>query len=238
MKEWLYKYWKKIRKHYRMIEASRKVRDTSTSNVFNSYGNLENINKYSEFKPSQIPSEITQLTDLVNTLKPKVICEIGSYKGGTLHLFSQAAPSDTLIISIDIDYPIERKLAHKNLVKAPQRLVCLKGNTQDPRTISRVMNVLKKRKIDFLFIDGDHSLFGVMNDYVRFYPLVKKSGVIAFHDINPDEFIKTGEQSSSYVGGVPQFWELIKKSNDHCVELIDNPVQDGFGIGLVYKSIE
>jgi len=150
--------------------------------------------------------------------------------------FLKPQPSDALIISIDIQYPIARKLGHEHLVKKDQQLVCIEGDTQDPKTISRVMKMLHGRNIDFLFIDGDHSLFGVMNDYVRFYPLVKKGGVVAFHDINPDQFIRTGEQSTSNVGGVPQFWELIKKVSSDCFEFIDDPGQDGFGIGVLYKS--
>jgi MMP 1-O-methyltransferase len=41
--------------------------------------------------------------------------------------------------------------------------------------------------IDLLFIDGDHSYEGVVKDYLDWAPLVKKGGIIAFHDvgINP-----------------------------------------------------
>ena len=236
MKELLYTHRKKIRKAYSMIVESREIRDTVTSKGYDSFRNLENINKHTNFKPSQISSEITQLTDLVNALKPKVLCEIGSYRGGTLYLLSHAAPSDAMIISIDINYPFERKLANGNLVRKGQKLICIEGNTQDPKTIERVKKALKGRPIDFLFIDGDHSLFGIMNDYVRFCPLVKRGGVIAFHDIHPDSLMKTGIKSSSYVGGVPVFWELIKNSNSSSEEVVEDPEQDGFGIGFLHKE--
>jgi MMP 1-O-methyltransferase len=41
-------------------------------------------------------------------------------------------------------------------------------------------------KIDFLFIDGDHSIEGCDYDFTHFSPFVKKGGYIAFHDFYPD----------------------------------------------------
>lgn len=38
-------------------------------------------------------------------------------------------------------------------------------------------------KIDFLFIDGDHSRIGVIADFHYFYRFVNKGGIILFHDI-------------------------------------------------------
>ena len=38
------------------------------------------------------------------------------------------------------------------------------------------------RKIDFLWIDGDHSYEGVKKDIYHWTPLVKKGGFICFHD--------------------------------------------------------
>lgn len=37
-------------------------------------------------------------------------------------------------------------------------------------------------KIDFAFIDADHSYWGVKNDFDVIYPRIKKDGMIAFHD--------------------------------------------------------
>jgi predicted O-methyltransferase YrrM len=45
---------------------------------------------------------------------------------------------------------------------------------------------LKDNKVDFLFIDADHSYEGVKKDFEMYSPLVRKGGIIAFHDIIPD----------------------------------------------------
>jgi predicted O-methyltransferase YrrM len=44
--------------------------------------------------------------------------------------------------------------------------------------------------IDFLFIDGDHSIKGCDFDYLNYSPKIKKGGFIAFHDFdsNRDDF--------------------------------------------------
>jgi hypothetical protein len=41
-------------------------------------------------------------------------------------------------------------------------------------------------EIDFLFIDGDHSIEGCDFDFTHFSPYVRKGGFIAFHDYDPD----------------------------------------------------
>lgn len=40
-------------------------------------------------------------------------------------------------------------------------------------------------EIDFLFIDGDHSIEGCDYDFINYSPMVKKGGFIAFHDFDP-----------------------------------------------------
>jgi cephalosporin hydroxylase len=41
---------------------------------------------------------------------------------------------------------------------------------------------LCSNKIDFLFIDGDHSYQAVLSDWLLYFPLVKQGGIVAFHD--------------------------------------------------------
>jgi predicted O-methyltransferase YrrM len=58
-----------------------------------------------------------------------------------------------------------------------------------------IKNILDDRKVDFLFIDGDHTYEGVTRDFEMYSPLVKRGGIIAIHDIVP--------ASPENVGGVP-----------------------------------
>jgi hypothetical protein len=56
-------------------------------------------------------------------------------------------------------------------------------------------------------------------------PMVRKGGVIAFHDIV--------DGPSDAVGGVPRFWREAR-ANRRCKEFIQDPRQGGFGIGVLY----
>ncbi len=42
--------------------------------------------------------------------------------------------------------------------------------------------LLQKGQIDYLHIDADHSFEGVCRDFLNFLPLMKRGGVITFHD--------------------------------------------------------
>lgn len=50
------------------------------------------IQSYDSFSPSQIPSEILHLMNAIHNAKSRVICEVGSFKGGSLFLILQASP--------------------------------------------------------------------------------------------------------------------------------------------------
>lgn len=48
--------------------------------------------------------------------------------------------------------------------------------------------------------------------------------------------MQSGNKSPAYVGDVPTFWDLIKKSCAKTKEIIEDADQDGFGIGIIYKE--
>lgn len=237
LKNRIYKLKRNSQKIIDMSNSAKSLSHTVNHDDVTFEEAFQSLSNYNAFQPSQKQSEIKYLFEKVKADQPKVICEIGSYKGGTLFLFSQAAASDALIISIDIQYPIARKLAHKHLIKKGQKLVCIEGDTQDPKTLSRVMKVLRGSNIDFLFIDGDHSLFGVMNDYVRYSPLVKKSGLVVLHDIQPVNNENPKVSSAQDVGGVPVFWKMLQDSGLRTTEMVENASQNGFGLGVIYKEL-
>ena len=64
-------------------------------------------------------------------------------------------------------------------------------------------------------------------------PLVRPGGIIGFHDIIPDFKTRYGRETPSDVGEVPRFWEEVKKEFTDIEEFIEDPEQDGFGIGII-----
>jgi predicted O-methyltransferase YrrM len=204
--------------------------------------NSDNINEFVDFafnrlsliKPSQIREEIFQLLLILEERKPKVILEIGTAKGGTLFLFSRIAFDEAKIISIDLPqgrfggYPKWEIPLYKSFARENQKIYLIRADSHNQETLKKVKNILNGEKIDFLFIDGDHSYQGVKRDFDEMYSgLVKQGGIIAFHDIVCGPY--------DNVGGVPEFWKEIKERNEH-QEIVKDWSQNGYGIGIVYKS--
>lgn len=167
--------------------------------------------KAGSFLPSQKRSEIMFLCDLVQEHNCKTICEIGTFRGGTLFMLCQAAPSDAKIVSVDINSTITRRHALRRFPRHGQKLKLIVGDSHSMTVERQIKKEFWETGLDFLFIDGDHSLFGVLNDFVRYSPLVKPGGIIALHDIHQDSILRTGVKTKSYVGGVPFFWDMIQK---------------------------
>jgi predicted O-methyltransferase YrrM len=177
---------------------------------------------YHSIAPVQMESEITELFDAVRKLNPKVICEIGTDRGGTLYLWSKTIKPDGLIVSIDLPRTYRKSLNrffHMAFFEN-QHVGFLRENSQTYACREKVQEILKGKPIDFLFIDADHSYEGVKKDFQLYSPLVRKSGLIAFHDIL-DEC------------GVDRFWSEIKRDYEY-EEIVEHYQQRCAGIGLLH----
>lgn len=234
MRAFLYRQKRKLERN-RFLQRNCQELLTESKTLIDSLKLIKLVQTFPDFQPAQKPSEICMIMELAGSSNVKTICEVGTYKGGSLFLLARAAAKDALIISVDIEYQDDRKRIYRKFSKPGQQIKCIKGNTHDPATITKVIQALGGRKIDLLFIDGDHSFFGVMNDYVRFSPLVSEGGTIVFHDVQQDSRMRYEIPTESNVGGVPYFWEAVKKSGERTGEYIENADQDGYGLGLIYR---
>jgi hypothetical protein len=62
--------------------------------------------------------------------------------------------------------------------------------------------------------------------------LVRLGGLVGFHDIVPDHFVRYGRKGPSYAGDVHLLWSQLK-ARCRTREFIVDPDQDGAGIGVV-----
>jgi predicted O-methyltransferase YrrM len=188
---------------------------------------------YSNLGLLQNKSEILNFSKLLNRQKIENICEIGTFKGGTLFIWSQIASKNANIISIDLPggpfgggYSKKSIPFFKSFLDKNQKLIFLRGNSHSEDIKEKFIKSLGKKKLDFLFIDGDHTYEGVKKDFLNYSPFVKKGGLIAFHDII---YRETQKDIAVY-----KFWMEIKQ-NYRFKEYIDLKKHDRpIGIGLIY----
>jgi predicted O-methyltransferase YrrM len=90
---------------------------------------------------------------------------------------------------------------------------------------TKFAKIKAKTKYDYIYIDGDHSLSGVILDFKLFWPMLEKNGYIVFHDI----CVKGYKPEGLY--GVWKFWEMAsKKLKSISIEFI------GSGLGIIQKK--
>lgn len=169
-------------------------------------------------------SEIVALTRAVAEIEPRNILEIGTARGGTLFIWAHLASRK--VVSCDLEDPGIRRPLYEAFPPPASacKVIHLSGDSHNPEFRKRVESQFGNEKVDFLFIDGDHTEKGVEQDYNEYKHLVRPGGLIAFHDIVEKQALATNQ--------VYYFWKRLKP-NANVLEFIDNPGQTGFGIGLV-----
>lgn len=168
------------------------------------------------------PMEIQILSSLIAYLRPKHVLEIGTYLGYTTLHFAMNTPDDSLIYTLDLP---PNFLEVKETEKKQKRL-----SYDDLQVMKLSSKGAKKRyfhhtpyhkkiielfgnsrefdfspyygKIDFIFIDGNHSREFVKSDTENALKMLSAHGVILWHDydyiIHPDIFHYLNDLSRPY----------------------------------------
>ena len=217
-------------KMVRQARALAQLRDSSAGPA----DWFDTLSRSHFFRPLQKKSEILRLLEIIRSIRPAALCEIGAAGCGTTFLLTEAAASDALLITLDLAFTTARQSALEVFARPAQQLVCLRKDSQQPETALQVKGCLAGRELDVLYLDGDHSYAGIRSDFELYSPLVKPGGFIVFHDIVPDSRTRSGVQTSSDVGEVPRFWQELKARYDDAEEIVEDYEQDGFGIGVLH----
>jgi len=174
-----------------------------------------------DFGIVQCKSEFEELTEIVKSINPKLILEIGAERGGSFQRWVDLL-NDGVAVCIDTD----DKIIWDKFDKGGNMVFHLKGKSQDEKTLdifNSFINTLPPQydfdKISFLYIDGDHSYDGVKRDFINYSKYLRKGGIISFHDINSGD------------GMVTSFWNEIKNHYPH-KEL--NGKENPIGTGVLF----
>jgi predicted O-methyltransferase YrrM len=180
----------------------------------------------------QAQDEIVWLLEMIRDLAPRRVLEIGTANGGTLFLWTRVAAPNAYLVSVDM-CPLGLLGRHsafallcRGFARDRQRIDLVFGkDSHDERTRDDVQLLFGNQRVDFLFIDGDHSYEGVTRDFKLYSSLVRPGGLVAFHDVAPRVPAGTG---------VPQFWAELKTAHDTMERVA--PVEPSYGIGGLARS--
>lgn len=165
-------------------------------------------------KASQNKEELKWLFKKLISVQPKVIIEIGSWRGWLLESFIEMFDPE-IALGVELD---KNNVDPKLLETMPDNFIIADSNSDE--CINKVKYQLNFKLVDFLFIDANHSYSAVKRDFELYSPLVRKGGIIAFHDV--------ALKDNPYVE-VYKLWDEIKK--DYQCELFIGGEADTFGKG-------
>ena len=200
---------------------------------------LEDVIDYCVDRPvlmGQVRSEILRLGNLLKELGPKRSLEIGTNYGGTLFLLCTVSAPKAKIISVDLPfgpfgggYPTRKIPLFRRFRRSGQELHLIRGDSHLAETRERVLGLLQDERLDFVFIDADHTYEGVSRDFEMYGPLVRSGGIVAFHDI------VTHRQGTACE--VERFWNEVKVRFRH-QEFVEYPNPGSVPIAVTGAPME
>jgi predicted O-methyltransferase YrrM len=139
-------------------------------------------------------------------------------------------PSVTRLVGIDLRVRNQGRL--RAFARPGLELRFISASSMAESTYRQLEAALGGAPVDLLFIDGDHSFRGAAHDFREYRRLVAPGGLIAFHDIVPDNELRSGAESLAWAGEVPVLWELLR-SQYRSHEFVESWDQEARGIGVL-----
>lgn len=153
--------------------------------------------------------------DLRNTS----ILDIGTAFGGSAFVFALASHPSVNVFTIDPN-------KNENFFIWRERLrLQFKLTYFEDKSENVAKNWLPETKLSLVFVDGVHSYEGVKSDFENFYHLIKKGGIVMFHDYYMYDGIKDAVD------------EIVKSGKLKKLEIIDSLYQNEARTGLFIGQI-
>ncbi len=146
----------------------------------------DNYNISENFGIQQVREEIYEFTQILLKNKTNISLEIGlGYYGSTHFLWRQLFNK-----VVTIENQKDRVFAFREntnrfygrFILDDSKSKFIFGKSHDPSSLEKLDRILNNKKLDLLFIDGDHSYKSVLADYLLYKDFVNEGGIIAFHD--------------------------------------------------------
>ena len=162
---------------------------------------LQNIAPFRDIEGWLSDNEALGLYQTAAKLAPNAkVVEIGSWQGKSTYCLAKGLPSGKVyaIDPFNADWGQDVDSKEEYIDRGSNKNM-LKGFNERMTTLGVYNKIIVKKgysydfyndtdfnNIDFLFIDGDHSIEGCKADYESYAPKIVKGGFIAFHDYYAD----------------------------------------------------
>jgi predicted O-methyltransferase YrrM len=170
----------------------------------------------------QKPEELVWLLDEIYYDEIRIVIEIGCDAGGTLYMWRRIAPT-----VLGIDLPQGPFSSGRPLVSHGATMIL--ADSHDLRTLTAARGFLLSEEADLLFLDGDHTLPGVTQDYEMYQQLIRPGGLIVLQDIRDHHRDDVG---------VHLLWQAIKEDHPKATKEFMHGPDDWGGIGVLRKPSE
>lgn len=125
----------------------------------------------------QVPDELAMMVALYAETRPRRVLEIGSWQGGTMHVWLTQATPD-LVVAVDLDH--QREDLYEKWADPATEVVAITASSLEPETKTLVR---EHGPYDWLFVDGDHSEHGVRSDVELAIEVAAPGATVLIHDI-------------------------------------------------------
>jgi glycosyltransferase involved in cell wall biosynthesis len=129
---------------------------------------------------AQNADELAWIVEKVKKLNPKAILEIGVESGGTLKIWEQLLKQDkdSILIGIDLSPNMQWDISQSKVSAS-----VIEGDAHTIAAIQQVENILQGRRLDFIFIDSEHTDQASQLETLLYQEYLKPCGFIGYHDI-------------------------------------------------------
>ena len=130
---------------------------------------------------------------------------------------------DGLAMGIDPQEMVSVDIPKVSAIISPAQFKFFNGYSYEYNILGAVYEILGDKKLDILFIDGDHHYEAVKKDYEMYSNLVKSPGMIILHDIGDFD---------TALGTTVEYWNKELRKKHPYAEIVSNPPV--CGIGVIY----
>ncbi|MBL1279051.1 MAG: class I SAM-dependent methyltransferase [Fluviicola sp.] len=211
--------------HKSIIKKKYNLEQLPTINILDLLPNLDDkIRRYSFLTGTSLITDLVLLRGLAKSFDKCSYMEIGSWRGESLANVSDVV-EECLSITLSAEdmkglgYPDSFADVHGVFSKDLENLTVIEANshTFDFSSLNK--------KFDLIFVDGDHSYGGVLNDTKKVFNLRRESqSIIVWHDyaFNTEDVRYT--TMKAILDGIPEEYHknLYHVSNTMCAVYIEN----------------